>query len=657
MDAMFHRPEATIDMAFHLRLQAEQLARLAPPPAWRSVVRNPEIDAAVLLPNGLLLAALTELSAGAVRSAVFPSYGPYVLFDTQSGRELWRSPREPDYQYSYAVLATTPVILVQRTGSKTISYTALDLASGARRWTTTGGASGASLVDLDSGTFVFVRDPAGGVIEAVSLEHGTPLWKETGRPITLGQGPVLRSFDEQLLVAGADLVCRSIRDGRINWAVADTGPPSVAGVRRLPNGAILAPAASGRVSLIQTNGVLVWQAQLAGTAKDLVVADDKLVFEVESTGSTNAHLAAVTLAGGQKLWERPLEGNAYSPLRWDGSNLLFTQRNTLEWWDAATGQTRRSVTFPAGPLYRLPDEVRLQSSQVVVAMEMAVGAFHQEDGRLLWWHKLKGVDATLYHSAQFKLWLAEGELEPAKPAATPARPSGSSSGPIFSEDVVWSGVRTAIRQRDQVYQSTESHRRSGSPAERGYAVSARRLANEKVRLHTEMAISFDRANTAIEMFFTTVQMKDLGMAVGGVIRDRAYAKAEVARLGGRLRHALELHYGALQGEYFLRPFEAKRGGGVLVIDLKNGAWCELPTAPSEEHLKEEVFVNTRPVVLTGDGNRLVTKGTGLDPSKWETDKRFLFAATVHKSLLAYDLSQLAFKSPDTYATQSLAAEK
>lgn len=230
-----------------------------------------------------------------------------------------------------------------------------------------------------------------------------------------------------------------------------------------------------------------------------------------------------------------------------------------------------------------------------------------------------------------------------------------------------------IKQAQQNYNNVINQTRntiiSKNAAVRADASFQRSLAASHVRNTKMINRSFDTMMMSVNAAFAALeaakvfeQNKKIGAAAAK--KDRAYKS---------LLMSYKIHEAARQDDYYMRPFRSRSGNGLVIVNMRNGTWAEIPTGPSESILEDKIYMNFILGLLV-DQNTLVTIGTGLDSDKWQEDQRFqasslqsvMFAAYLEdryrtnmiiRSVLSYDFSDAKFLAASAYDTKSLTKRK
>lgn len=645
MASVLVRPETQVDLSARLKINAQILRETAPATTWQTVIRNPEVDELIALSKHRMLIGLTEMSSGMVVAAIFPSYGPYIMLDTQSGREIWRLDRDPDYDHRYTVLASEPLILIQRANDSHTTFTAVDPRTGTVLWTKDATGRVGTTVSGGDGVLIYASQSQG--VTAIDILKGTPIWTAPATSSDDDRALSLFLADGRVFVLDRDVRSWSLKDGAQFWSAPQVGAAAPSSFPLPIDDRVIIPSADGRLSLVKTDGKLIWSSALPGQPGGLVWHHNQVLFEAVSADRAKAFLVSVSLADGRVLWQRPLAEPASSPIRVVGTSVALVLSNALEVYDVRTGERRYSSALPFSAPANLSYHTRVESGRIVVAGETAIAAFHASDGRLLWAHVLKGAGEKSYAA-----FLNSVQGIPAPSHESPSNTVGVAISRMAGDSAIRDGVKRAEQYRASVYAATESQARSLNRLDRLAASSERFVASHGGMVQKQVAASMERVQGSVNMMMLAIQSPTVGMAIGSMIREYRVEQAGKSQLQAQLAFALKAHNLAIQGKYFMRPFVSKRGLGVVVVDMDNGQWVEIPTSPREDSSTSHVFLDSQLCAVSDEGRYLVTKGIGLDPAKWEEDRRYMYAKTMQRSLLAYDLDALTFKSQASYRSEA-----
>jgi outer membrane protein assembly factor BamB len=640
-------PEVVTDYSVSLKAKAKKLSRTSPHEAWRIPVKTAAVDEILALPEHRVLVGLTEAGGFIGKGATFPAYGPYVLYDTHTGREIWRVGRDSDYEtHSYAARPTQASVLIEHSGPKETTLTAVSLASGKPVWSKTVPAGVPTSLSPELNLLIIAEGGSSGTLTAVDLAQGTTRWAADYQGSGSDGQPVLHVAGEQVLVLQRAFTSRTLQNGRVLFSIPDVGQPASATPPIVTTDGILLASVDGKISLIKSSGGLVWQAMVPGTPRTIGTSETACFIEIQPEQASSPRLVALSLAKGRKLWEQDLPGPLYSSLQAAGKLLLFSLTGSLEMWDGETGNSVRSIVFPSEPAVRLSDRLIIFPEHAVLAMEKSITGIRLTDGHALW------SFSSLYPAFQYQIAVSDlGGSRNIPTRAINAKTANIMPQPLWQQTVS-DGVKWAEQNRAYVYQSTAGTLGSGSSsrADRLDASSARAMANQNVATMRSMDQSFQRSMASAQMLQASanfmVSAPDMGRAIGEAMVEKASAISARASLP----QAIKDHQRTVQGSFLIKPIVAEGVTGLLVVDIRNGSWMEIPTSPA-------VFNTYRKftqVSVAPDGAQLISNGTGLDSTKWEIDDSSSGTETfVYPGILGYDLAAMTLKSPDAYTTQSL----
>lgn len=641
-------PETVTDYTVPLKAKARKLARTSHAEAWRIPIETAAVDELLALPEHRVLVGLTEAGGFIGKGATFPSYGPYILYDTRTGNELWRIGRESDYEtHSYAVRSTQTALLIEHSGQKDTTLTAVVLASGKTVWQKTISDGSTTALSPELNLLIVAEGGSSGTVTAVDLAQGTTRWTTDYLGAPNGGPPILHIAGEQVLVLQRTVTSLNLQSGQVLFSAPDVGQPASGTPPIVTANGILIASTDGKISLIESTGGLIWQTTVPGTPRTVGLSASAWFIEAQPHSSSSPRLVALSMAKGQKLWERELPGPLFSSLQSTGKFLVFTLAGSLEIWDGETGASLRSVAFPSEPAVRLTDRLIPFPDHAVLAMEKSITGIRLTDGHILW--SFTSLNSTFPY--EFAVRDLEGDSQHAPEMAAHSRTGSVTPVPRWQESVS-NGVKWAEQNRSYVYQSTAGVLSSGSSsrADRLEARSARLKADQAVATMRDVDRSFEKMRANVQMLQASTNFmmnaENIGRALGTALVQKATAIAARAKLP----QAIKDHQQTVQGNFLVKPVVAESTTGILVVDLRTGAWVEIPTTPA-------VLSTYRRFTQTSsspDASQLITNGTGLNPENWKIDDSSSGSETfVYPSILGYDLAAMTLKPPEAYATQSL----
>ncbi len=107
----------------------------------------------------------------------------------------------------------------------------------------------------------------------------------------------------------------------------------------------------------------------------------------------------------------------------------------------------------------------------------------------------------------------------------------------------------------------------------------------------------------------------------------------------------QTHTNSLQGDFYIRPrYEQDRGWSLALVNFKTGKRADILLSPHNDPLSRSA-PNLPAFSIDPSGFRIVSKGLGLDPGRFETYQKLAFRGIwkiPYPSVLAFDLASLRF---------------
>jgi hypothetical protein len=184
----------------------------------------------------------------------------------------------------------------------------------------------------------------------------------------------------------------------------------------------------------------------------------------------------------------------------------------------------------------------------------------------------------------------------------------------------------------------------------------------KVRQEEDRYGYADARDVAIAETASSVEM-NLALVMAGVGLGESIAQAKIMRiLEGRVSvmtaertQTLQTHVNSLQNDFYIRPrYQQNRGWSLVLVDLKTGKRAELLLSPDNQPLAQYA-PNLPAFAVDPSGSRILAKGLGLDPARYDTyERRGVFNPAAryfaafrgemwsipYPSILAFDLASL-----------------
>ncbi len=604
--------------------KAAKRIKADPKAAWQTLLAD-EIDDMQVVPGQGVLVGQTRISWDS--EVYVPSYGPYILFDAETGAKKWEHSRSGSFDNVHAILCTSPVILIAETEASGTSYKALRPETGKEVWSCKAGKTQTFALDPEKSLFlVFERNSKDGKLTAFDLETGKKKWTDeadSGSSLL----PELLLAGDEAFVAGNVLACHDLADGKRKWTNADLGQMEITSyVLPLSGNELIYPNSQGKLFRIAADGRVLWR-QDTGSAVRAMVEEDGLLFVQHGAAGKPDSLSCYAVKDGAKLWENSLIGTLSSSLLPAEGKLAYTVINQeagkvfLEFRNPGSGEVVSSSPLPPETLLRLSDRLIHRPGQIIIAGERWVGAFRIQDGRRLWFYLIPGTEMTYYDLVD-KL----GEM-----------------------------VFTAQKSADNVNRNLAKGFEAVASNLRVYNQKCenRILKNPNTSIGTMEAIySSQRSQAATDLVSSGISAMLALAESRRAARDHSY----VQYWNCGLRTLLKLQQHSIQGDFYVRSCDpGDNSQGVMVVDLKSGAWHIIRTSPSCQYYFCD-YMNFRLPSLAVDGSRLFLRGIGLDPSKWKAVKDKLWRVDPYDtinivptpSVLAYDTRGLEFQEFSKY---------
>ena len=631
-----------IDMRPHLKLYAQFLKESEPPVSWMQMHKAPEMDDIRLVGGDKVLVGLVDITTKYPVRAFSPIYGPYVLFDRATGNKLWEIERKPGVEagYQLSVLGQAVHVLHQERDEGELS--AYDLATGKRLWGVEARGK-LTMTPIDADLLALAAVYKGSVeITVLNRKSGSTVWKRK-EPFG-GELADMRARHSLLVLVGEDLLALKLSDGSIaqRYKLGPTG--GAPDMHDLTEGLLIA-GADGSVSSRGDDMVERWSVNLGGLLQASTVDRDAFYAAV-AVDSGHALVIAVSLRGGKVLWKTPVPGPLQSGLFADGDRLLFTARGSIHVLTTTGGAKRAEARLPKNDT-RLPDHLVFFPGTVVAASENWVASYSGAALTPGWRFETRGAD--YFTSARL----------PGGMASAPVKSAAASTGPNLS--AMWEAqsrrqLQQAQQYREQVYRDTDKSKSDSSYRET-YRLE-RKTASEARIGASRMEIANLQATRSLDKAFAGLELAAIGWGQMLSIGERAQAGADAAyedRQHFAAGVARKAHVLSIQGNLYLRPILWEGGAGLLLVDMRNGKWTEIPTNPPEGDLKDQHYMNTRLTLAIEDGRYLVTQGIGMSPQQWQLDERHMHRS-VYRSIIQYDLGNWRLLPAKDYPARSLTKE-
>ena len=638
--------------------QARKIAAGRPSTAWETVVPHENADFIQFIDERRVLVGHIQVEA----YLGVPSYSGLSLYDAGTGAKLWDAPRDHVGRGGeYSVIGVAPSVLVLGRSETALHLSALDPATGARRWNAALKAPLAHGLSADRTKFFVLSADAGRhVISAIDLSTGGQLWtRELADAAAKEHKPALLVDAQGLYVSGRTLLRLDGKDGRVAWSADAEELAAGSGAAAPLGGGILLWGPRSVALLDSATGRPRWRHRVAAGGVKLASALGAQVVLVATPDPASVvggpspvdTLSALDARSGRQLWTREVGGTVVSSVAAEQGVLAFSLEDAVVGLNAASGAVQFRRALPAAFRMAAPtsyqpagqaDLLHVREGRLYLSRESAgLVAYALPQGTELWRQGALTLDSRNYafstpgRTERLRTVLALGGQ--AQPMVAPA-PSH------FYQPVPSVQMQSLQRQ----YNALAIERQQA--ASRGDSGRAH-WVGQHMQVNMQMQ-SFSRSMESAQ------QTLAAGVAAAGAIeaalKNMAFNGA-MTRVTMEINQAARLHREAFQGRYWLRPYiDGWDSGalGVTVVDLDTGRRHDLAHSPLILAFSQN-GVEAPQLALDPGGARLLTVGVGLKPELYQP--YVLWKVRLPRpSLLAYDLAGLPYADTNPAVEQRLA---
>lgn len=609
-----------------LKYQAKAVSHGEPGPVWQTPVFMAEVGEVVPLAAGRVLVGLLDLA----QNFAMPVNGPYVLLDSKDGRIIWTYKRSKKASNQYGFLFEGSTLVVTRITKKSVRYIGLEEGTGKELWKKEFKLPQRAAIDPKSETLVVAQSKKGSIqLTALNIHDGSTIWKVKESGGKDDPVPGLLVGDGHITMVGSKAARFTVGSGQKLWQVDGIGPVAEGSLSILTSDGVIVPAEDGTVRKIGVDGKVAWVSNLDLNLMEITLSQDILYIQARSLDEDSDHLVAMKVADGTKVWHVRFKGRFKSRLALSGSLLAFTDDNDqLSAVTIKTGKLIFRIAMPEGKSL-LPDNLVLYNDHVVVGRERKVAAWSLKDGRNLWAFDVDpGSDYYEYGmiTSMIRSGLNEGGKKTAAAAASYQFPH---------EDQPQSFDRNFMANQKMVLRDPNSSHLD------------RELAASNMYVGAQMNAASSRIDATLDFWAASWKLQE---SAGAWIKAKAEG-AENSRLTASLSITPRYHLEAVKGDYYVRPFEIYQDRyGLMIIDMRNGKWTEITTGPYD--LIYVMWALQTQLATITEGNRLLVRGTGLDPEMWQAYVRWN-RTLPSPAILAYDLDKMSFHGPSEFKTAGL----
>jgi len=597
------------DIISEVKPTAMDMATYEPRPVWETGLEADAVDLLEFVAPDRVLVGTVQLDP----MLAAPSFGPVMLLEASSGREIWRSQRSSSEGSLYSLLSGSPSMILLDSSRRALKLQALDPATGAARWERTYEQPAHARALPEAGlVLVALAGKGGNRISGLAEADGSEAWSLSlaGGAAKTGTSPDLVPAMDRLLVVADTVALVRIKDGRTHWQVPNpAGDEETFGL--ILQGGILLRSQNRLWMLRAADGSTQWgPVDLGYQISALTPApgrQDRAFAVLRSTTAAGGDsVCALDFATGGKLWTRSPGTRVLSGLLVDGDRVLFSTADRLEALASESGRTLFKAGLPQGIAglsgQSMPDQLALRGKRVILSREMrGVAAVDPVSGTVVWYQPV-----DLFRQADFWYVTREKTLYEA---------SGMSReyGTIAEADRIW--WNNFLYSSDVYWRTQDAV--PGSPSS----------------LPGGLSTSQWQANMAF-----VNSMLSLSAAVDRGLKQGALS-ALVSRKKLELEHSVRTHLRSIQGRYWLRPYDA-RGTGVAVVDLDTGKRADFEfSAPNHGMSKYGLLLPA--FAVDPSGLRLMTAGISLDTDRWQRYVKFKYGMP-YPSVMSFDLASLDF---------------
>ena len=611
-----------------------ELSRGQPKPLWQTGLKAQETDfIRFLSPDRVLVGTVEakQLGWGLVPKEI-------LLLNAATGEVVWSAPRDSIGE-AQSLLATAPVILLE--GSKKLA--AFNPKTGASIWERPTAEGGAVLLPDGEHIVLFSRAKTAVSLAAVGIKDGAQAWtaQADNYPEVKNQALQANAVDAVVILVGPELVAVSARAGETLWRkpfFGTVGPDDAAIV--LGSDLYFTDGAS----ITRTDpatGNAMWRRDFSANSGPRLTVGEQSVFvlarRAKGEDSPDA-IQALDRKSGHVLWKTDLPEHAQSSIMVEKRRIYLTTPSALLALDASQGSTVFKAVIPPGLQGRrlLPDVIRVADDRIFVARETGVMAVRKQDGGLLY-------SVSVSDGAPFTNDYATHTLSHALESVTPFKarePVRAQANFAYAENM----YQIAVLHQQFVYEGTAETLRSGTsgtPLERQSALTQRIHAAEATEINARMAANEQRMQANMQFAQSLVGLAPVAVS----FIDASVRSSRMSIMNAEVRQALATHALSLQDGFYVRPrYEQERGWSLALVNLGTGKRAEILLTPVNYALST-YGANLLAFAIDPSGSRILCKGLGLDPAKFETYQKVGYRdewIVPYASVLAFDLASLRY---------------
>jgi outer membrane protein assembly factor BamB len=638
------------DSVAMMKERLPMLSQGQPKPIWQKTLKAEETDFIKFISPDRILAGTLEFQPGIAISSGLgwgPQPGKVILLNAANGEEMWATSRAA-FGYPQSFLATDPVILLQ--GSRACG--ALNPTDGSQIWVRV--ANGSRLMPSDDRIIMYSQKKSTVSLSMVNIKDGKEVWSTSmeGNPKVKDVDLDIRTVGQVVLLIRNEVVAIAANTGQMLWrkpfpGTAGPGATTIA----LEDDLYFTDG----LSITRTDpasGNPIWRQDFAGSAVRNLTTEANSAYVVLRQGNSDDSPDAVQALdrnSGKPLWKCPLAESTQSALTIQEGRIYLTTMSQLLGIDASNGSLVFKAAIPPDLQARrlLPDLLRITEDRIVVARETGVLAVQKRDGSLLYGDSVEGASFTSDYTIH-KLNLALESVTPLKKRSEFREQNLTSFSQVqsratldYQQSVFYSQLAMIRAQKTSPVSPTQNFIR-GNPSNWTLHDS---MMNQLMHSTADMS-------AAIQNVFS--QLNAISAVETAVTK--AFKAERTRIMVAEVSQTFQSHAESLQKDFYIRPrYEVGRGWSLIIVNLSTGKRSEFLLSPDNDPLALSA-PNLPAFAIDLSGSRIVAKGLGLDPDRFETYEKRVFTPgktgmfwqytqkmrIPYPSLLSFDLTSLPF---------------
>jgi outer membrane protein assembly factor BamB len=617
------------------------LSQGQPKPLWQKGLSAQEADFIRFVSSDRVLIGTAETGGYVLGLAGEVGWAPQpkdlMLLNAATGEPIWISPRA-SFGLSQRLLSTTPVILLQ--GNTACG--ALNPKDGAHIWERP--CEEALLLPDGQHVVLRSRDKKTVSLSAFDIETGNELWTISSPEAASEKANrmALEAVGAVLLVVQDKVVAISAQTGRTLWTNPFPGGFGADAVTAVLGDDLYFTNGPTVTRTAPASGSPLWQREFAGQAVQTLSMDGDRVLVLARQGGANGSrdaLEALDRASGKPLWRCELGGQTQSAMTIQQGRLYLTTVTQVNVIDLATGSITAKAAIPdtlQAPRL-LPDTLRITEDRIVVARETGVMAVRQADGTLLFAEPVAGESFTSDYAVHRLNRALRSVIRPKKRSET-----GEASLASYSsvQARATRGLQEAEFRAYQARLNLNTAVQNTSWREIQKQASFQNTSYAQAQVNAYAAVAYSSMANLVAVEAQTYA---------------AWRQNRTAVMSAQIAQTLDAQGSSLQSNFYIRPrYEPGRGWSLVLVELNSGRRFELLLSPDNHPLALSA-PNLQPFAIDPSGSRIVSKGLGLDPTRFTTyevrvftpnHKFFMSDSSLYRipyaSVLSFDLAALAW---------------